>query len=169
MAYAVIHGSDVFIGTSGILSYELDGKMKPFFKVREINRNRSEGSYLSIDVDIKGVDGNREVKLFKSKAVVANDDIIIKYSKSRTTILRPDESIIIDVELLEPNDPSLPARQQVAYDKLDGIIRITGNYMVGEHKVHSTVDGTKIGYLSMGGNVSFGSGGLILTNNGFMF
>lgn len=171
--YAVIHGSDMFIGTSGILSYEIDGRLKEFFKIREIDRNRSEGSYISVDVDIKDIDGNREVKLFKSKPVVASEDVKISYTKEQTTVRRPDGSIIIDIELLRNNDPSLPSagpvRQALDSYKLDAIIRITGNYMAGKHKVQSTTEKTTIGYITMGGNLAIGTGGIVLRDMGFSF
>ena len=163
----------MFIGASGVLGYETNGKIKEFFNVREIYRERSDGSYLALDVDIKDIDGVREIKLFKSRPVVESEVVTVKYDKKRTTVTREDGTIIIDVEQLDPTDSSLPksgpVRQKLDTNQLDGIIRITGNFSVDKHKVKATTEKTEIGGYTLGGNLSVKSGGLVLRQNGLSF
>ena len=173
MTYAVVFGTDMYIGTSGVLSYEVDGRVKEFFRVREIYKARSTDSYLALDVDIKDLDGTREVKLFKSKPVVESQSVTVHYDKQRTTVIREDGVIVIDVEQLEPTDPSLPqdgpVRKALDSGQLDAIIRITGNFSVGDNKLEATTEGLKFGGNMMGGNLSIGTGGLVLGPMGFSF
>ncbi len=97
----------------------------------------------------------------------------VKYDKKRTTVTREDETTVIDVEQLEPTDPSLPqsgpVRQMLDANQLDAVIRITGNFAVGTHKVKATTQNTQIGGITLGGNVAVGTGGLVLRQMGFSF
>ena len=70
MTFGIDLGSNLFIGTSGIMSVETDTGLKEFFRIREIARARVFGSYIVVDCDIKDGTGQREVKLFKSRSVV---------------------------------------------------------------------------------------------------
>ena len=85
MKYAIMLGSNMFIGTNGVFTVEINGKLKEFFKVREIFRERSEGSYLTVDCDIKDSENKREVKLFKSRPVVVDKKIQIESDKKIET------------------------------------------------------------------------------------
>ena len=58
-------GSDLFYGTNGVLTVQIDNKVVEFFRIREIYRVRSEGSFLAVDCDIKDKDNIREIKLFR--------------------------------------------------------------------------------------------------------
>jgi len=46
MNYGIILGSNLLIDTQGILKVFENGKQREFFRVRELHRIRSEGSYL---------------------------------------------------------------------------------------------------------------------------
>ena len=174
MKYAVVFGSDMYIGTTGVLGYEdNNGNVKEFFNIREIYRERSNGSYLTLDVDIKDIDGSREVKLFKSKPVVESPNVIVKYEKKRTTVTREDGTIVIDVEQLEPNDPSLPhsgpVKEILNEYQLDAVIRITGNFAVVNYQIKATTENIQIGGTTFSGNLAVGTGGLVLRQSGFSF
>ncbi len=60
---------NMFFGSNGVLNVEINSKVVEFFKIREIYKVRSEGSFLAVDCDIKDRDNIREIKLFKSKPV----------------------------------------------------------------------------------------------------
>jgi hypothetical protein len=174
MKYAVIFGSDIYIGTTGVLGYEDNkGKVKEFFTVREVYRERSDGSYLALNVDIKDIDGSREVKLFKSKPVVESPNVIVKCDKKRTTVTREDGTIVIDIEQLDPSDPSVPQtgpmREMLNKNQLEAVIRVTGNFAVGDYKVKATTENIQIGGMTIGGNLSVGTGGLVLRQMGISF
>lgn len=173
MKYAVVFGSNMFIGTTGVLSYEEEGKLKDFFNVKEIYRERSSGSYLAVDVDIKDADGSRIVKLFKSKPVVESSAIKVMYDKKRTYVTKEDETIVIEIEQLDTNDLSLPQSGPVAEmlnsNQLDAVIRVTGNFIVGDYKVVATTENTKIGGNTFDGNLAVGTSGLVLKQTGISF
>lgn len=164
-------GSNMFIGTNGILITEIDGKFKEFFKVREIFRIRSQGSYLAVDCDIKDIDEKREVKLFKSKPVVANKNVEVEGDKQYIKATRPDGSTIIKVEQIDTNDPSLPDSGPVknALDRnpVDAILRITGDFYAGNFHLFADNSMLKIGGIMVIGNLKIGTGGMRLTSEGF--
>lgn len=163
----------MFIGTSGVVGYKTKGGIKEFLKVKEIYRERSNGSYLALDVDVKTIDGIREVKLFKSKPVVECENVKVIYDKKRTTVIKNDGTVVIDVEQLDPLDESLPntgpVRQALDANLLDGIIRITGNFSVGEYSIKATIEKTEVGGVTMNGNLSVGTGGIVLDHMGISF
>ena len=140
MKYAIMLGSNVFIGTNGVFTVEINGKLKEFFKVREIFRERSEGSYLTIDCDIKDSDNKREVKLFKSHPVVADENIQIEIDKKILIAKRLDGSLIIKFEQIENDNPTLPKSgpipERLKTNPVDAILRITGNFYAGDFKVN---------------------------------
>ena len=174
MRYAIVFGSDMFVGTSGVLSYEsATGEIKEFFRVREVHRELSEGSYLTLDVDVKDNNGDREIKLFKSKPVASNENIKVEFDKTQTVVYREDGSIVIKVEQLDSNDASLPingpVREYLDSGKIEAVIRITGKFDVGKWQIESTTEGNMINTNRFGGNLSIGTGGLVLRQNGFSF
>ncbi len=188
MNYLVMLGSDMFYGTSGVLTVQTGEKFLEFFKIREIYKVRSEGSYLSIDCDIKDNDNIREVKLFKSKPVVINEKVEASYDLKKTIVKRKDDSIIIKIEQLDLKNESLsefgpvkktlsgyPSQmkniilEQLASIYIDAVIKITGDFYAGQHHLIIKDDCTMIDNNKLSGNLSIGTGGLRLTNNGFGF
>lgn len=188
MNYLVMLGSDMFYGTNGVLTVQIGNKIVEFFKVREIYNVRSDGSYLSIDCDIKDNDNVREVKLFKNKPVVKNEKIEAYYGLKETVVKREDESIIIKIEQIELKGISLsdfePVKkilsgypihmkdillQKLVSIKIDAVIKITGDFYAGKHHLIIRDDYTMIDSNKLSGNLSIGTGGIILTNNGFGF
>ncbi len=171
MNYAVILGSDMYVGTNGILTVEIDGKPKEFLNVREIYRQRSEGSYLTLDCDIKDSSNNREVKLFKSRPVAKDDNIKIISENNSVTAERSDGSLIIKVEQLNPNDDSLPTSGPIPEflkkNAIDAILRITGDFYAGPFHLIVDKKCLKVGGLTSSGNLLIGTGGLRLSQMGF--
>jgi hypothetical protein len=177
MRYAVALGSDMFVGANGILSVESGGEEVDFFRIREIYRVRSEGSYLTVDTDIKDKDGQREIKLFKNRPVAEGEDITVEYSREQTLVTRADGSTIIKVEQIDPNDPMLPSNGPVRdfLDKnpIDAIIRITGEFYAGDCLLtigeKKTFIKSGMMEIEINGNLSVGTSGIRLSNIGFSF
>ncbi len=102
MAYAVLFGSNLYVGTTGVLTVtDKDpstgqDKTTEFFRIREIDRKRSLGSYLVVDCDIKDPNGNREVKLFKSKPVAGSADVEVLNPGRAVEVRRADGSLVAD-------------------------------------------------------------------------
>lgn len=171
MKYAIMLGSNMFIGTNGVFTVEVNGKTKEFFRVREIFRERSEGSYLAVDCDIKDSDNNREVKLFKSNPVVADENIQTESDKETFIAKRPDGSLIIKVEQIQNDNPALPKTgpipEHLKNNQVDAILKITGNFYAGDFKVNIDDENMQIGGITLGGNLSIGTGGMQITNMGF--
>ncbi|MFI0431029.1 hypothetical protein [Mariniflexile sp. HMF6888] len=171
MKYAIMLGSNMFIGTNGIFTVEINGKLKEFFKIREIFRERSEGSYLVVDCDIKDSENKREVKLFKSKPVVADENIQIESDKKILLAKRSDGSPIIKIEQIENDNPTLPKSgpisEELKTNQVDAILRITGNFYAGDFKVDIDDVNMKIDGIMLGGNLSVGTGGMQITPMGF--
>lgn len=173
MSYAIMLGSNMFIGTNGIMSVEVNNRSKEFFRIREIYRVRSEGSYLVVDCDIKDNDGVREVKLAKSNPVAADENVRVEGNKQYVIASRPNGSVIVKVEQIEPNDPSLPVNGPVrnALDSggIDAILRITGDFFAGGNHLRITNSSMVINTNTIAGFLSIGTGGLRLVNDGFVF
>jgi hypothetical protein len=169
--FAIVFGSDMFIGTNGILTVEIDGKEKEFFKITEIFRVRSFGSYLTVECDIKDKDNIRLIKLDKSRPVVVGDKVNAEYNHKNTHIKREDGSTIIKIEQLETNDSTLPqsgpVHEALMKGQFEAIIRITGNFYAGSHLLNVDTNSLKVGGVTSGGNLSIGTGGLKLTSMGF--
>ncbi|MEX0608278.1 MAG: hypothetical protein WD016_12805 [Balneolaceae bacterium] len=171
MKYAIMLGSNMFVGTNGVFTVEINGKLKEFFKVREIFRKRSEGSYLAVDCDIKDSDNNREIKLFKSKPVVADENIKIESVKKNIIAKRTDGNLIIKVEQIESDNPTLPKSgpipELLKTNQVDAILRITGNFYAGNFKVKIDNENMQVGGITLSGNLNVGTGGMRITQMGF--
>ncbi|MEW6252429.1 MAG: hypothetical protein AB1716_17460, partial [Planctomycetota bacterium] len=98
--FAVILGRDLNVGTNGILNVETDKGNVEFFRVREIHRQRSGGSYPVVDCDVHDASGTREIKLAKSRPVARSVEIDVTTDKGLTVALRQDGSVVIKVEVL---------------------------------------------------------------------
>jgi hypothetical protein len=172
---AVMLGSNMYIGQDGILKYNRNNRLVDFFKIRDIYRQRSEGSYLAVDVDIKDNEGKREVKLAKSKVVASDKDIFVDCSKTETIVRRPDNSIIIKVEQIDPSDETLPkegpVRMAIDSKLIQAIIRITGDFRVDSTQVFISNDELRVdGGGTLKGNLKTGGDFLMLhPEGGFSF
>jgi hypothetical protein len=168
---AIFLGNNMFIGD--VLKVLIDGKIVDFFRVREIFRVLSSGSYLTIDCDIKDKDNKREIKLFKSKPVAKPETVKVVYDHKLTHVTREDGTTIIKIEQIESNDPTLP-KEGIVSDKLksekfDSILRITGDFYAGPFKVFIDNNSLITNGVNIWNNVKESKGGLLLTPGGFSF
>ena len=186
MNYIVFFGSDIICGTNGVLNVQIDNKIVNFFRIREIYRISSEGSHLAVDCDIKDGNNIREVKLFKSKPVVQNENIQV-FLNQKTTIVTRDNGIeIIKIEQIELDNSSIldfepfkkvlsghPSssvaliKQTMNEIKINAVIKITGDFYAGEYHLEIGDDYSLINGLKIGGNIKFKNCGITLTKNGF--
>ena len=176
MAYAVLFGSNLYVGTTGVLTVTDEDpstgqdKSKEFFRIREIDRKRSLGSYLVVDCDIKDPDGNREVKLFKSKPVAGSAEVEVLNLDKAVEVRRADGNLVIKVEELDRDDLNVPDSGPVAralepaLEKVEAILRITGDFQAGPHRVKASTTQLQIGGLISSGNLMIGGGGLHLSH-----
>lgn len=172
--------SNVFIGTNGILSTDVEGRPHEFFRIREIFRARSEGSYLAVDCDIKDHEGKREVKLFKSNPVAKSDEVEVKVNKTATIACRQDGEVIIKIVQEEINTPveefpivkqlmlGWPAalKERIKGMQIDAVIKITGNFSIGAYQLIIDENVLSINGTRIGANTKFGTGGIRLLGGG---
>lgn len=170
---AIVLGSNMFIGDSCVLTVEIDGKLVEFFRVREIFRELSPGSYLTVDCDIKDKDNKREIKLFKSKPVAEGVGVKVEYTKKLTNVTREDGSTIIKIEQVENTDSTLPqdgpVYEKLKNEKFDSILRITGDFYAGSFKIKLDNQSLIVNTNTFRGNLKEGKGGIRLTSMGFAF
>lgn len=170
---AIVLGSNMFVGTNGILTVEIDKKEVNFFKIRKIFRIRSFGFYLTVDCDIKDKDNKREIKLAKSKPVANPDKKTVFCNRKLTEVTRVDGSTVVKIEEIKSDDSNLPQEGPV-YDRLrreviSPIIRITGDFYAGPFKLVVDNESLKVGGVTMKGNLSENTAGLRLTSMGISF
>lgn len=172
MNYAIMLGSNMFIGTTGVLTVADEGKMKEFFRIREEDCARSVGSKLTIDCDIRDSSGTREIKLHKCRPVAVGEGISVDCNQERTIVTREDGTVVISVETLSPDDASLPTDGPVPtyLNSVSRILRITGDFQAGPFRLQITPEVLRIGGAILKGNVSSCNGvGLQLSGGGFSF
>ena len=167
MKYAIMLGSNVLIGTTGILIVEEDNEKKEFFRVRKLRRERSSGEYIVIDCDIKDIDGKREVKIFKNKPVASTKRVYVDYTKKMTAIKRENGSTIIKIEKIEKDNDALPQDISIkqVLDQMDEILRITGSFYAGHRLVEMDADNFKIEGNIISGNILIGTGGIFISRS----
>lgn len=185
MNYGIILGSNLLIDTQGILNVFENGKQQEFFRVRELNRIRSEGSYLVLDCDIKDSDGTREVKLFKSKPVASNPKIVVTKLDKGIKVCRDDGTTIIQVEEISINSLSETLATSIAHlrnkakkaeplkemieqiDAIEAFLEITGNFSVGSLNIRASKNELVIGQSAkLIGNIQKAGRGISLNDGG---
>jgi len=173
---AIMLGSNMYIGTDGLIKYVKGNKLVDFFKVRELYHSRDFNSYLAIDVDIKDNEGKREIKLSKNKPVASSlKNLEIESDKKYTKVSKEDGTLIICIEQIELNDKTLPTsgpvRMAIESGYIDSIVRITGNFSVNGVNINisneelSTNNGSRLS-----GNLKANSDFMVLhPDGGFSF
>jgi hypothetical protein len=165
---AVILGNNLFIGTP-VLRVEINNKLVEFLKVREIFRERSEGSYLTIDCDIKDKDNKREIKLEKSRPVARPDTVDVIFDHTLTHVTREDGSTIIKIEQIPSTNRAIAKEERIASllkeKNMNSVIRITGHFYAGGNEVLITNDMMRANGVTWSGCRSWASGGLRLYSN----
>lgn len=170
---AVLLGSNLFIGTNGILTVEIDKRKVNFFKIRKIFRIRAFGFYLTVDCDIKDKDNKREIKLAKSRPVANPDKKLVFCTRKVTEVKRADGSTVVKIEEIKSDNPSLPQEgpvyERLKQEKIDPIIRITGDFYAGPYKLSIDNKSLQVNGATIEGNLSESTGGLKLTSQGLSF
>ena len=170
---AVLLGSNLFVGTNGVLTVEIDKKKVNFFKIRKIFRILSFGYYLTVDCDIKDKDNNREIKLAKSRPVANPDKKMVFCTRKVTEVKRADGSTVVKIEEIRSDNPSLPqdgpVSERLKREKIDPLIRITGDFYAGPYKLFIDNKSVQVNGVTMEGNLSESTGGLRLTSKGLSF
>ena len=184
MNYGIILGSNLLIDTQGILKVFENGKQQEFFRVRELHRIRSEGSYLVLDCDIKDYDGTREVKLFKSKPVANNPKIVVTKLDKGIKVCRDDGTTIIQVEEITVNSLPETLARSIAHwrdeakrveslqamikqiDTIEAFLEITGNFKAGSFNIQASQNELVIGGAKLVGNIQKAGRGISLNNGG---
>jgi len=177
MTYGIMLGSNLYIGTNGVLTVTDENsstgksQTKEFFRIREIDRKRSHGSYLVVDCDIKDPNGNREVKLFKSRPVAASPEIEVLNPEKAIEVRRRDGSLVIRVEELGREALNIRSSDPIAsaIEKIEAILRITGDFQAGTYRVRADKNQMQVGGIVFSGNVKIGGGGLHLSEKGIAF
>jgi hypothetical protein len=184
MNYGIILGSNLLIDTHGILKVFENGKQREFFRVRELHRIRSEGSYLVLDCDIRDSDGSREVKLFKSRPVASNPRIVVTNLRKGIKVCRDDGTTIIQVEEITADslpetlargiahwraearrlEPSQTLIKQI--DAMEAFLEITGNFKAGSLPIQASKNELAIGGARLAGNIQKAGRGISLNSGG---
>jgi hypothetical protein len=154
----IMLGSNMYIGTDGLLKYFNGSKYIDFFRVRELHNNRDFDSYLAVDVDIKDKEGKREIKLAKNRPVASSlENLKIESNKTCTKVFKEDGTLIICIEQITLADESLPkegpVRMAIESGLIESIVRITGNFSVAGTVISMTTD-----------ELSSGNGGKLMGN-----
>ena len=184
MSYLILLSSNAFIGSNGILSVQTNGKQKEFFRIREIFKERSPGSYLAVDVDVKDKEGKRQIKLAKNKPIIIDEGISISTEHSETHVTDGDNKTIIRIKQLEDPQSIINGRidsmwglrdeekeKMKANIKITDGIQITGVFYADNHKIELTDESMRIddGMIVLSDNTSIGAGGIVLKNDSFSF
>ena len=93
----------------------------------------------------------------------------MEFEPGYTQAISRDKKVIIRIEELSKNDPSLPTDHQIKnyIQKLESILRITGNFYAGPHHIIATNTEVKVGNRLLQRNVLVGTGGIRLSQDGF--
>lgn len=187
MNYGIVLGSNLLLDTQGVLNVLENGRQREFFRVRELQRVRSEGSYLVVDCDIKDGSGTREVKLFKSKPVAHNPTIVVETLSKGIRICRDDGTTIIQVEEITASGLPETLAQGIAHwrqvaqrdeacqkliaqiDAVEAFLEITGSFRAGSVDIQAYRDRLSIGGARLVGNIQKAGRGISLQGGGVSF
>lgn len=129
MKYAFIIGSSAFIVPNGVISYAGQESSKEILRIRSIYHDNEPGSILSIDADIKDVNGNG-IKIIDNMVEI-NSVFTVKTERDSIWVLRPDGSLVIQVHQLD--DRSAMGLEHYITAELEihapvAVIRISGEF-----------------------------------------
>jgi hypothetical protein len=143
MKYAFLFGSNVFIIPSNVISYVDNDETNEFLKIKSICHNNGEHSSLTIDTDLKDIEG-RGLKIHDNEVVTSFG---YKISRTPDRILAKgwNNSTVIDIQQLDEKSAMGLEHNILAELEAhspDAIIRIRGDFMMG--KMHIEVDNEKM-------------------------
>jgi len=134
MKYAFVIGSNAFIVPRGAISYGEHDFGKDFLKINSIYHDTSdaaEKSALSIDLNIKDVDGS-PININANSAITGAPYSVIK-ERDSIKVLRIDGSTVIHVHQLDDESALGLEHNIVAEMEINApivVIRITGEFFV---------------------------------------
>lgn len=145
--------------------------MLEFFRVRSLFRPQQTGSGLSFDLDVKDTDAERAVKLTDGNPVVMGIGVKVDRQPGHTLVTRADGSLIVKVEQLEPDASfrpvSGPLQAFFAQHPVEAVIRITGEFYAGKHRIRAVAGAAPAGGMLREAIPAAPSDGLRLTPFGF--
>jgi hypothetical protein len=143
MKLAFLFGSNIFIIPSNIISYVDNDKTNIFLKIRSIFHNNGGDSALTIDTDLKDIEG-RGLKIHDNEVV---SSFGYKVSKSPVRILAKgmDNSTVFDIQQLDSESATHLEDNILAEleaHEPDAVLRIRGDFMMG--KMHVAIHNDKL-------------------------
>ena len=168
MKYAFILGSNAYIASQGVVTFFEDTREKEFLRIRSVFKPVKDGNTeLSIDLHIKNQSGtNIDLLANKTSAMVSIDE-----SPGRVKIFNPDGSTMIDVHQLDAHDYMHLSHHITAelerYEHI-AVLRLFGQFMVGDHHVHIDNEKLHIDNESFAESVLIGNGGVQLRTHGVL-
>ncbi|MDB4924593.1 hypothetical protein [Mucilaginibacter sp.] len=143
MKYAFIIGTSVFIVPNGVISYADAEHSKEIIKIRSIYHNNEPGSALSIDVDIKDVNGNSIIII--DNIVEINSVFTVETQRDYVKVLNPDGLVILNIHQLDDQSAMRLEHYIVAELEVHApvvVIRISGDFET--EGLHITAENEKL-------------------------
>jgi len=160
MKLAFLFGSNVFIIPTNIISYVDNGQTNIFLKIRSIFSKNGDQSALTIDTDLKDIEG-RGLRIHDNEIV---NSFGYKVSKTPSRILAKgfNNSTVFDIQQLD-NESATQLDGNILAEleahSPDAVIRISGDFMMG--KMHVAVDNER---LSIGRDSTYASEAIAARN-----
>lgn len=170
MKYAFLFGSNVFIVPTNVISYVDNDQTNEFLKIKSIRHNNGAESELTIDTDLKDLEG-RGLRIHDNE-VVSSFGYKVSRTPDRILAKGLNNSTVLDIQQLDPESAAQLEHNIVAEleaHEPDAVIRISGDFMMG--KMHVAVDDEKlfIGEESYASAAIAGDSNLKFTPRGLMF
>jgi hypothetical protein len=179
--YLVDFGGNLFITGKALLKVKTDaGGTFEFFKLREIDRKRSDGAFATLDCKLKDRTGKNDVVIAKNRPVhtAENDRAVCECDSTRTRVTRANGELLLEITSVSIDDlaSSFPGQavQIRQYATADGL-RIRGDFMAGSVRISATDSGiTKYGpptyatpMATITGCVKIAAGGIMVGSDSF--
>ena len=170
MKLAFLFGSNVFIIPSNIISYVDNDQTNIFLKIRSIFRKNGDQSALTIDTDLKDIEG-RGLRIHDNE-VVKSFGYKVSKTRDRISAKGLDNSTVFDIHQLDEESAMRLEHNIVAEleaHEPDAVLRISGDFMMG--KMHVAVDNENlyIGQDSYASSTRAGHNELTFTPAGLVF
>ena len=170
MKYAFLFGSNVFIVPTNVISYVDNDQTNEFLKIKSIRHNNGAESELTIDTDLKDLEG-RGLRIHDNE-VVASFGYKVSRTPDRILAKGLNNSTVLDIQQLDSESAAQLEHNIIAEleaHEPDAVIRISGDFMMG--KMHVAVDDEKlfIGQESYASAAIAGDSSLKFTPRGLMF
>ncbi|WDF56745.1 hypothetical protein [Mucilaginibacter sp. KACC 22063] len=145
MKYAFLLGSNAFIVDQPVITYEENGNMVEILRIKSLYgavHQSSDVHQLVVDTNLKDVDGHN--------IVLADNDL----NHSDYKVVRTDKQIHVTngtehpvIDILQLDDAAIAGLSshvinELGHVNVDYLIRVRGDFMVGEH--HITIDNEKM-------------------------